>query len=148
MKLKKNEIKSKYPKPLHRGDFNFSEVSYCKSKYGIRPKIEEDKDKIKNFVIHQKEQLKKFFPNAKIILVIPSEFRGKYPITKTEKIKRIEELKTYGNDNFINKFFVLFQPDFPSIEYTCDQSQHANELGRKYRTTNLVSFINSKYRNY
>lgn len=129
-----------YPLPLRTGDFDFSRYS-CKKSTEImidfNPSTSDSE--IWKWTSKQLSSLSKLFPKAKIILVSPSEFYGSN-FNKSEYFSNIGIIKNAVDGlSSINKssYSYIPQPEFPTIDFICDASSHANSLGREWRTRDL-----------
>jgi hypothetical protein len=84
------------------------------------------------------------FPNASILVVLPSEYYGALSVddsifeqTLRTKFYSILNARFFKDTNMK----IIFQPPYTSIKQVCDEQYHANEDGRLWRTRNLVEFI-------
>jgi hypothetical protein len=89
--------------------------------------------------------LASLFPNASILIVLPSEYYGAlsfddsiFQQTLRTKFYRVLNAKYFKNSTMK----IIFQPPYSSIIQTCDRPFHANKNGRLWRTWNLVEFMN------
>ena len=148
--LLKNLLKGKplfnaayhYPLPSSRGDFNFEEYDQCyeakSSKINIDPALTSSIDNVfKDLVDARLLTIRGFFQNAQIYYVLPSTFRE----TASDDEKNI--YYNYLQETFL-KYSITFvdQSPFLNREVLCDASHHTNELGRKLRTSELLTLIN------
>jgi hypothetical protein len=81
------------------------------------------------------------FPNASILIVLPSEYYGAlsfddsiFEQTLRTKFYSILNARYFKDANMK----IIFQPPYTSIKQLCDEQYHANEDGRLWRTRNLV----------
>ncbi len=122
--------------PLLNGDLNFRTTTCLKHLDETRFDLAPAKA-VFNFLKQKNQFLRRIFPKAKIILVIPSEYYagGHLP---TDWIKEI-------TDNFerikSDQDFLHVESPIPSIEYLCDANHHPNEKGRVWRTANFTHFL-------
>lgn len=137
-----NEERFEYPIPDNYGDFNFEEFN-CNIK-NARPKyMREDIDIIKKSLNKRFSTINNFFPNAKILLLIPAEFKGEFydPISSKilmnnlEKIIRKESLSLGIDIKLVHEF------ELDNTDYFCDSYHHASKLGRDLITDNLISYL-------
>src|SRR5262249_21765687 len=84
------------------------------------------------------------FPNASILIVLPSEYYGAlsfddsiFEQTLRTKFYSILNARYFKDTNMK----IIFQPPYTSIKQLCDEQYHANEDGRLWRTRNLIEFI-------
>jgi hypothetical protein len=84
------------------------------------------------------------FPNASILIVLPSEYYGAlsfddsiFEQTLRTKFYSILNARYFKDTNMK----IIFQPPYTSIKQLCDEQYHANEDGRVWRTRNLIEFM-------
>mgnify|MGYP000850481188 CR=1 FL=1 len=76
---------------------------------------------------------KKYFPNSKIVYVVPSIINP--PEILPNQLK-------FLYDNFKEEnFSVLIQQPIQDVKYLCESSHHPNAEGRKIRTTEIYEFL-------
>jgi len=128
-----------YQAPLARGDFNF-ENKECNQNYIARFEREMDEIVLQDWINSQLKDIKRIFPNARIIFVVPSEFYGdKYDREVADLMNNI--LKNMILSTSSDKTNYFSQPIFPSKNITCDSMLHGNLEGREWRTKLLAEFF-------
>ena len=76
---------------------------------------------------------KRYFPNAKIVYVVPSVLNPPEILSN--------ELK-FLYDNFDKEnFSLLIQQPIQDVKYLCEDAHHPNAEGRKIRTTEIYEFL-------
>ena len=100
-----------------------------------------DEDAIVNILVDYTIFFASLFPNASILIVLPSEYYGGLSFDdsifeQTLRAKFYSVLNTKYFKNTIIK--IIFQPPYSSIAQVCNQKNHANEDGRLWRTRNLI----------
>jgi hypothetical protein len=76
---------------------------------------------------------KRYFPNAKIVYVVPSVLNPPEILSN--------ELK-FLYDNFDKEnFSLLIQQSIQDVKYLCEDAHHPNAEGRKIRTTEIYEFL-------
>lgn len=97
------------------------------------------------WVLSQLNTINNLFPNAKISFVIPSSY---YLSDETKNSKLIfnviNENITDFDLNHDTKVALVKQDSYPSIEMLCNDSLHANDIGRVWRTNNLLGIITAE----
>jgi hypothetical protein len=84
------------------------------------------------------------FPNASILIVLPSEYYG---VASFDDSIFEQNLRAtfYGllrqRYYFEGMVKIIFQPPYSSVTQVCDLQSHANKDGRVWRTGNLLEFI-------
>lgn len=87
------------------------------------------------------------FPNASIIIVLPSEYYG---VANFDDSIFEQKLRTkfYGllsqKYHFDGVVKIIFQPPYSSVTQVCNNTRHANEDGRVWRTENLIASIRAR----
>jgi hypothetical protein len=101
----------------------------------------EDVDNSAEFLADYANFFASLFPNAAILIVLPSEYYGAlsfddsiFEQTLRTKFYSVLNAK-YSKNGFMK---IIFQPPYTSIKQVCDGRSHANEDGRLWRTRNLV----------
>jgi hypothetical protein len=84
------------------------------------------------------------FPNASILVVLPSEYYGALSFDDSifeqalrTKFYSILNARSFKDTNMK----IIFQPPYTSIKQVCDEQYHANEDGRLWRTRNLIELM-------
>src|SRR5262249_18714441 len=143
---------------LHRPSFRFSEFP-MRNSFGDMVFERADCDFTSKYVVtHERENedtsvkfladyaifLASLFPNALILIVLPSEYYGtlsfndsKFEQTLNTKFQSVSSAN-YSKNNIMK---IMFQPPFSSKAQTCNRKYHANEDGRLYQTRNLIMFL-------
>lgn len=137
-----NQEGVKYPVPDNYGDFNFREFN-CNME-NARPKyIQEDTGIIEKSLKERFATINNFFPNAKILLLIPTEFKGEFYDTISSKIliNNIEEIIRRESLSLGIDIKLVPEFEFNNTDYFCDTYHHANKLGRNLITDNLISYL-------
>ena len=133
-----------YPRPTPQGDFNFAAYRCRPSSAGpTSPRTVPD-DTVANFLSEGLRQIHHTFPNARIFIVIPSELElGESALDVRTAAKELQQklvdIIHVSPDLAGLSFQVIAQPDFTSAKQVCDSVLHANEQGRHWRTTDLLS---------
>jgi hypothetical protein len=135
---------SEFPKRNSFGDMVF-EKGDCDftAEYVVKHE-REDEDISVEFLADYAIFLASLFPNASILIVLPSEYYG--TLTFDDSIfKQTLNTKFHGvlgakySKHSIMK--IMFQPPYSSITQTCNRQFHANEDGRLWQTRNLIEFL-------
>jgi len=132
----------KYPVPTTRGDFDFDKKN-CIPNYQENFEREMNWKQIQTWLNSQVSSISEIFPNAAVVLLVPSEFYGEAYDIETDR-SYIVMLKDLIQSNFGSNVSFLAQPPFAEKRFTCDGRHHANSIGRTWRTSNLAEFVNSK----
>jgi len=107
----------------------------------------EDEDISAEFLVDYANFFTSLFPNAAILIVLPSEYRGAFfddsRFEQTLRTKFYSALKANYSENTIK---IIFQPPYSSITQVCDRPFHANEDGRFWRTRNLIELMRAVVR--
>ena len=138
--LKRESNAREYPLPLESGDFNFSSMN-CPQNYEDGYDRETDASSLSNWMKSQLLTIRELFPNAKIAFVVPSEFYGILNNDERSRLANEVLAEVVVNESDKNIWFYA-QPAYPTKEITCDLRHHANEIGREWRTVDLIGFMN------
>lgn len=123
-----------YPIPTPSGDFNFDDYDGCQ-----QDKIRDewipatiDKD-FKRWLSYKLQTISTLFPNANISFVVPSTLRSQVSEDDFAEFSDALEFEVVSNSvNYIQ------QSSFTDVSVLCDGTHHANALGRKIRTSELL----------
>lgn len=131
-----------YPLPTSRGDFDF-EKKRCIPNYIEAFEREMNWGQVQSWLEVQISIITDKFPNASVIFVIPSEFYGNTynrnaDISYTMRLRSLIQSKFGANVSF------LAQPPYTDKSITCNGRNHANSVGRAWRTENILDFINTR----
>jgi hypothetical protein len=124
------------------GDIVFESVKCAFTK--IPGHQREDEDVAADFLVDKAIFFASVFPNASILIVLPSEYYG---VASFDDSIFEEDLRTkfYGllrqKYHFEGRVKIIFQPPYSSITQVCDNQRHADEDGRAWRTENLIEDI-------
>ena len=136
-----NKETLKYPMPLLRGDFNFTNKE-CNQSYIVRFEREMKEIVLQEWIESQTKDIRRIFPNAKIIFVMPSEFYGsKYDSDLADSMSNVLKNIVLSNSKLDITYFS--QSPFPSRMITCDSMLHGNPEGREWRTKELSQFLST-----
>jgi hypothetical protein len=106
----------------------------------------EDEDASADFLADEAIFYASVFPNASILIVLPSEYYG-VPSFDDSIFDQNLRTKFYGvlrqKYHFEGMIKIIFQPPYSSITQVCDDPCHADEDGRAWRTENLIKSIQS-----
>jgi hypothetical protein len=94
-----------------------------------------------NFLIDEAIYFASIFPNASILIVLPSRYYGGLIFDDSifDQALRTKFYSVLSEKNFQNsRVKIIVQPPYPSITQVCDDPWHANEDGRAWRTQNLI----------
>jgi hypothetical protein len=101
----------------------------------------EDEDISADFLVNEAIFFTSVFPNASILIVLPSEYYGVASLDDSIFEQNVRT-KFYGlvrqKEGMVK---IIFQPPYSSITQVCDSRRHANEDGRAWRTANLIESI-------
>lgn len=127
----------KYPSPTKKGDFNFSLFEGCESSNIVDTfNLPEVNDVYKNWLNSNLSRIQSLFQNAQVYFVLPSTLR-----TAVSN----EELASFSaslQQNLKKRSIIyLEQSRFSNRDVLCDNTHHANDLGRKIRTVELIKLI-------
>jgi hypothetical protein len=126
---------------------NFGDIVFgtVKCQFAETPWHErEDVDASADFLVDEAIFYASVFPNASILIVLPSEYYG---VASFDDSIFEEDLRTkfYGllrqKYHFEGRVKIIFQPPYTSITQVCDNQRHADEDGRAWRTENLIEDI-------
>jgi hypothetical protein len=131
----------RYPVPNSSGDFKFERYDGCQSSsiQIASALVSSDNKVFKQILDARFSKIQSLFQNAKIYFVLPSTFRKK---------ESEYEQSTYYN--FLQETFMkhsityIEQSPFFNRDTLCDSNHHANEKGRKLRTSELLKLIQSQ----
>lgn len=129
-----------YPLPNKFGDFEFNQFN-CIFLIENATRERDAVAVIVPFLIERTLFFAAKFPNAKIMITLPSEIYG----TNTPLDNGFDEiLRNQFNETLrrlppstSERVFLILQPPFPSVGYVCDGQNHANQNGRNWRTDDL-----------
>jgi hypothetical protein len=126
------------------GDFVFESVKCALTE---NPEYHrEDEDASADFLVDNAIFFVSVFPNASILIVLPSEYYG--ASFDDSIFERNLSTKFYGllrqKYHFEGMIKIIFQPPYSSITQVCGVQYHANEGGRVWRTENLIESIRAK----
>ena len=102
-----------------------------------------NEDASANYLADEAIFLASVFPNASILIVLPSEYYG---VAIDDSIFD-QNLDTKFDDVLRQKYHfegmvkMIFQPPYSSITQICNDQRHADEDGRTWRTENLIESI-------
>jgi hypothetical protein len=125
------------------GDIAFERL---KCKFTESPEHQREKEDVSaDFLVDKAIFFASVFPNASILIVLPSEYYG---VSFDDSIfEQNLRKKFYGllhqKYHFDGIVKIIFQPPYSSITQVCDFQSHANEDGRVWRTQNLIESIQS-----
>jgi hypothetical protein len=104
----------------------------------------EEEDTSADFLVDEAIFFASVFPNASILIVLPSEYYGVASFDDSIFEQNLQT-KFYGllrqKYHFEERVRIIFQPPYSSITQVCDNQRHADEDGRAWRTENLVESI-------
>jgi hypothetical protein len=78
--------------------------------------------------------LKRLFPNAKIVVVVPSEFYADAQLPTQWK----QDLQQGMDDLKLENTELVIQNALPKAEWVCELRHHPNSDGRTWRTSDLL----------
>jgi len=84
------------------------------------------------------------FPNASILIVLPSEYYGDaiFDDSIFEQNLRTEFYSLLRQKSHLEEMIkIIFQPPYSSITQVCGNQTHADEDGRVWRTENLIETV-------
>ena len=130
----------RFPLPVSSGDFNFIEYDNCKPEkiddqwYPVT--INQD---FKQWLQNNLMTIKNLFPNANISFVLPSTLRSKISGGRFSTFSNSLQSEVVKQSvNYIE------QSPFTDISILCDGTHHANSIGRKIRTSELLFLLQRK----
>jgi hypothetical protein len=104
----------------------------------------EEEDTAADFLVDKVIFFASVFPNASILIVMPSRYYGAASFDGSIFEKNLRT-KFYGllrqKYHFEGTVKIIFQPPYSSITQVCDGPYYANEDGRVWRTENLIESI-------
>jgi hypothetical protein len=104
----------------------------------------EDEDVSADFLVKEAIFFASVFPNASILIVLPSEYYGVASLDDSIFEQNLRT-KFYGllrqKYHFEGMVKIIFQPPYSTVMQVCDGRRHANEDGRTWRTENLIESI-------
>ena len=136
-----------YPNPTLSGDFNFEEYDGCNFET-IRPDINlawnlsdltwNENESLTKLLDERLLNIRSIFQNAKVYFVLPSSFQKKASDKKISGYsKSLQESLAHQPIVYIE------QSRFQNSNLICDALHHANELGRKVRTSELLTLMHA-----
>ena len=129
-----------YPNPNERGDFNFELYDGCDpERINNSWSLTTKQDELKNWIKSNLLRIKNLFPNAEVYLVLPSKLANS--LNKANLANLSNYLQAQANDQ---SFRYIEQSLFSNTDELCFGFQHANQIGRKKRTTELLDLIHSE----
>lgn len=139
--LFENEKSTIYKKPVNRGDLNFEKID-CPQNFTYMFERETNEVLLYQWSEYQYDNIKRLFPNAEIIFVLPSEYYGEdynqeLSNTMRNLFSEIVLSVSEGRAKFIN------QNIFPNKEIICNSMLHGNIKGREWRTNELIESLYS-----
>jgi hypothetical protein len=136
-----------YPPPTNFGDIPFDKVN-CVFPEDHLHFEREDVEVAADFLYETARVLANRFPNAKVYMVLPSEFYGsEYNALLDGQFKNAigdAFFERVNDDASIkaDKVKLVFQSNYPSFDLVCDGRHHANLTGRQWRTQELLKSLN------
>jgi hypothetical protein len=124
------------------GDIVFESVKCAFTDYSWHERADEDASA--DFLVDEAIFFASVFPNASILIVLPSEYYG---VASFDDSIFEQNLRTKFYDLLRQKYHfegmvkIIFQPPYSSITQVCNVQSHANEDGRVWRTKNLIETI-------
>jgi hypothetical protein len=97
-----------------------------------------------DFLIDEAIYFASIFPNAWILIVLPSVYYGglNFEDSVFDQALRTKFYSVLSEKYSQNSMVrIIVQPPYPSITQVCDSPWHANEDGRAWRTQNLIDFM-------
>jgi hypothetical protein len=126
------------------GDIVFDRVECDLTAENAENVIREVTDISVDFLIDRAIYFASIFPNASISIVLPSGYYGGHIVDYLifERTLRTRFYTVLSEKHFKNATVkIIFQPPYPSITQLCDNTWHANENGRVWRTQNLIELM-------
>jgi hypothetical protein len=130
------------------GDLVFSnefEAAICKLTGKEFHYEREPVDLAVDFLVGQAIFLASVFPYASILVVLPSNYYGPVNFDDSAFERDVRAAfygvlsRKYGSDTA--RVRIVFQPPYSSPAQVCNAQDHANEVGRLWRTGNLIDFM-------
>ena len=81
------------------------------------------------------------FPNALILIVLPSGYYGESFVVSFDQELRTKFYSALSEHSQNSMVKIIVQPPYASITQVCDSPWHANEDGRVWRTENLIDLM-------
>lgn len=136
---KKTVIKKNNPRIDSFGDLDFSKQACRMEKSHYAYKMV-DANQAAIFLNNKANFLSRIFPNAKIAVVIPSEyiFMTRYPRQWAQEVVNLFEANAKPYQR------IIVQAPIPSFNFVCDANHHPNAKGREWRTQQLINSLKSK----
>ena len=141
------ETHKRYPEPTRFGDLNFDAYD-CDDFPSEDIKFErENSDMASEEIARNIIFFKHIFPNAKLVLVFPSEFYGdsldmlKLVSYNHAIIEGVSKVLGQSDVFMRNPISFISQPPFPDSYFICDARHHASRKGREWRSQNLASML-------
>ena len=129
-----------YPNPNENGDFNFELYDGCDpERIDNNWSLTSRQDELKKWIKSNLLRIKSLFQNAEVYLVLPSKLENNS--NRADLARLSNYLQTEADDQF---FTYIEQSMFSNIDLLCFGFQHANQIGRKIRTSELLDLIHSK----
>jgi len=129
------------------GDIAFEQVKCAFTQDSYHYHEREEEDTSANFLVDKAIFFASVFPNASILIVLPSEYYGVASFDDSIFEQNLRK-KFYGlllqKCHFEEMVKIIFQPPYSSITQLCDNQRHANKAGRVWRTENLIESIHAK----
>ena len=134
---------SPIPRSDINGDFAFQKYRCTEIVNAVPPyKLMNSSDSVL-WITHHLIQITKLFPNAAIIVEIPNGFT-EYPTGDTS-LKHFAELVKKEILEYAKKesksIYLTLQHPYPNGNLMCNDSWHANDLGRRWRTKSLYQSV-------
>lgn len=126
----------KYPKPNSSGDFNFDKYDGCNSSsIRVGPALAwNGNDVFKKLLNARISRIQSLFQkDSKIYFILPSNFRKKESEYERTRYSNFLQ-ETLTNQSII----YIEQSPYVNRDVLCDSVDHANELGRELRTSELL----------
>ena len=129
-----------YPNPKERGDFDFESYENCdaariKDNWTLTTK----RDELKNWIKANLLLIKNLFQNAEVYLVLPSV------LAKNFDLVEFADLSNHLKAEAANQSFTYIEQSmFSNIAFLCDGALHANAIGRKLRTSELLELFHAE----
>lgn len=135
-----NKESAKYPMPDNYGDFNFYRYKCNLSGGRIRYSLE-DIDVAERWINTKVSSINNLFPNAKIFIILPSEFKGEFldPSASRTFFNNLEKIIKDKSLSLGIDIDLVPGVKFNNTDYLCDSYHHANRIGRILKTDDLIS---------